>query len=150
MTTCINCNNPNYSAICYDLHHPATDNIYSILTLSDTSIQNPDICNTLLKPIHASTTEKKISSKREVKISPLRILNINCQSIKKKQDLMENLIDSTNPDIVIATETWLDPTITNNQVFPPNYTVWRKDRENAKGGGVLIAVENTCLSSDDP
>ena len=65
---------------------------------------------------------------------------------------MENLIDSTNPDIVIATETWLDPTITNNQVFPPNYTVWRKDRENSKGGGVLIAVKNrpTYLSSDVP
>ena len=111
---CINCNNPNYGTICYDLHHLTTDNIYCILTLSDTSIQNPDICNTLLKPIHASTPEKQISSKRKVKISPLRILNINCQSIKKKQDRMENLIDSTNPDIVIATETWLDPTITNN------------------------------------
>ena len=116
---CINCNNPNYSTICYDLHHLATDNIYSILTLSDTSIQNPDICNTLLKPILASTPEKKILCKREVKISPLGILNINCQSIKKKQDRMENLIDSINPDIVIATETWLDPTITNNQVFHP-------------------------------
>ena len=63
---------------------------------------------------------------------------------------MENLIDSTNPDIVIATETWLDPTITNNQVFPPNYIVWRKDRGYSKGGGVLIAVKNTYLSSDVP
>ena len=63
---------------------------------------------------------------------------------------MENLIDSTNPDIVIGTETWLDPRITNNQVLPPNYTVWRKDRENSKGGGVLIAVKNTFLSSDVP
>ena len=54
--------------------------------------------------------KKKISSKREMKIglSPLRILNINWQSIKKKQDRMENPIDSTNPDI-IGTETWLDP-----------------------------------------
>ena len=146
---CLKCNSPNYSTICYDLHHLPTYNMYS---LSDTSIQNPDVCDTMMKPIHTSTPEKKISSKREVKIglSPLRILNINCQSMKKKQDRMENLIDSTNPDIGIGTETWLDPRITNNQVFPHNYTVWRKDRENSKGGGVLIAVKNTFLSSDVP
>ena len=34
--------------------------------------------------------------------------------------------------------------------FPPNYIVWRKDRDNSKGGGVLIAVKNTYLSSDVP
>ena len=81
-------------------------------------------------------------------MSPLCILNINCQYIK--QDRIENPIDSTKPDVVIATETWLDPIITNNQVFPPNYTVRRKDRENSKGGGVLIAVKNTYLSADVP
>ena len=85
-----------------------------------------------------------------MKIPPLRILNRNCQSIKKKQDRMENIIASTNPDIVIATETWLDPRSGNNQVFPPDYIVLRKYREHSKGGGVLIAVKDTYLSSDVP
>ena len=42
---------------------------------------------------------------------------------------MENIIDSTNPDIVIAIETWLDPTITNNQVFHPT-TQYGENIEN--------------------
>ena len=55
---------------CYDIHYLPTYNIYSILTLSDTSIQNPDICDTMMKPIHASTQEKRFSVKGSEDISP--------------------------------------------------------------------------------
>jgi len=82
--------------------------------------------------------------------TPLRILNINCQSIKKKQDRIENILECTKPDIVIATETWLDPSITDNQIFPSNYRLWRKDRQNSSGGGVLLAIKDTYISSDVP
>jgi hypothetical protein len=40
----------------------------------------------------------------------LRITNINFQSIKKKQDLVNNLTESYQPDIVIGIETWLNLT----------------------------------------
>ena len=39
---------------------------------------------------------------------PLRILSLNCQSIKApgKKALLQNMIESTNADIVIGTESW--------------------------------------------
>jgi hypothetical protein len=67
------------------------------------------------------------------------------------QHQIQNLVDSTKPDVIITTETWLDPTITNSQIFTPNYNIYRKDRKGTKtGGGVLIAINDKYLSSEIP
>ncbi|CAC5404305.1 unnamed protein product [Mytilus coruscus] len=78
------------------------------------------------------------------------MLTVNFQSIKSKQGQVKNLVESTQPDIVLGTETWIDPTITDNQIFPPNYhiLVYRNDR-NLKGG-VLTAIKNDHLSTPVP
>jgi hypothetical protein len=103
------------------------------------------------KPVHSSTPEQMEKTTRKEPFMPLRILNVNCQSIKNKQHQTQNLVDSTKPDVIIATETWLDPTITNSQIFPPNYNIYRKDRKGTKtGGGVLIAINDKYLSSEIP
>ena len=101
-------------------------------------------------PIHASTPERKIKSGNKKPFVPLRIINVNCQSIRNKQSQVENVIDSLKPDVVIATETWLDPNINNNQIIPSNYNVYRKDRKGKVGGGVLIAIHEKFLSSEIP
>jgi hypothetical protein len=41
------------------------------------------------------------------------------------------------PDIIFDTETWIDNSITNSQIFPRGYTIFRNDR-NLSGGFVLI------------
>lgn len=51
-------------------------------------------------------------------------------------------------------ETWLDPHVSNNEVFPNNYCVYRADRKFSevgmcKGGGSLIAVNNTNFKSTE-
>ncbi|KAG7312050.1 hypothetical protein JYU34_001495 [Plutella xylostella] len=48
-------------------------------------------------------------------------------------------------DIIILTETWLIPTITDNLLIDSRYTVFRSDRDRVAtgkkdGGGVLVAV----------
>ena len=73
--------------------------------------------NINFKPVHASTPNRNKRKDRKQE-TPLKILNVNFQSIKTKQCRLENLLESTKPDIVIGTETWLDPTITDNQIFP--------------------------------
>jgi hypothetical protein len=40
------------------------------------------------------------------------------QSIKRKRHLVNNIIESSKPDIVVGTETWLKPNIHTNEVFP--------------------------------
>lgn len=52
----------------------------------------------------------------------------------------------------MLTETWLNDGITNEELFPPNYVVYRRDRNpnqsnKLRGGGVLIAVECSLESS---
>jgi hypothetical protein len=136
---CIVCGSPNYSTECFDLI-VSTSNPFSML--SDTQIGSPPASG-ITKPNHTSTPEKKHGSKFK-NLKPLKIINVNFQSIRNKQCRLQNLIDSTKPDVIMGTETWLDPTITDSQIFPPNYKVFRKDR-NLNGGGVLIAVKTDYL-----
>ena len=74
----------------------------------------------------------------------LKILNVNCQSISAHRGEFQNLILSTDPDIIIATETWLTPAISNSECFPTDlYQVERKDRTRGRGGGILIACKTS-------
>ena len=64
------------------------------------------------------------------------------------------LLDTTKPDIIIGTETWLDPSISSSEYFPASrYTVYRRDRPpNSKGqshgGRVLIAINSEFESTE--
>ena len=81
---------------------------------------------------------------------PVKVIHINFQSIMNKQLEFENLISSTDPDVVIGTETWLKPEIHDNEIFRPDlgYDVFRRDREGQKGGGVVILVKRNMLASE--
>ncbi|XP_040072988.1 uncharacterized protein LOC115309328, partial [Ixodes scapularis] len=46
-----------------------------------------------------------------------------------------------NPQIVMGTESWLDDTVSDTEVFPPGFTVYRKDRHR-HGGGVFLLVSS--------
>ena len=50
------------------------------------------------------------------------------------------------PDIILGNETWLDPSIKSNEIFPDGFKVYRKDRVGQVGGGVLVAIKNDYIS----
>ena len=56
------------------------------------------------------------------------------------------MVDSVKPDIIVGTESWLRPDTMNSEIFPSNYTVYRRDRDTS-GGGVFIAVIDEILST---
>jgi len=98
--------------------------------------------------MHSSTpTRAKKSPKLSV---PLRILNVNFQSVKMKKDRLLNILESTKPDVLIGTETWLTPDITSSEIFPSGYTIYRKDRTSKVGGGVLLAMRSELDSEEVP
>ena len=41
----------------------------------------------------------------------------------------------------------MNPNIDSSECFPANYTVYRKDREGARAGGVFIAVRNDLITT---
>ncbi|MEW8547734.1 MAG: endonuclease/exonuclease/phosphatase family protein, partial [Candidatus Thiodiazotropha sp.] len=67
-----------------------------------------------------------------------------------KQCRLSNILESVKPDVVIGTETWLDGSVKDSEIFPKGYRLHRKDRETGNGGGVLIAIKEEFNSEDVP
>ena len=80
----------------------------------------------------------------------MRIMIINCQSLRRRKDIFQKAIGKIQPDVIIGTELWLDPSIKNGDIFPDEFKghVYRKDRKADKHGGVFIAIKNTYISEE--
>ena len=76
---------------------------------------------------------------------PLLTLEYSQCSIPKISQLR---LIATNSRTVAngITETWLDGSISENEINVENYTVYRKDR-NCEGGGIYIFVRNSLVSN---
>ena len=76
-------------------------------------------------------------------------MNVNCQSLVNKKHLLCNLIDSSKPDVIIATETWLTSQMHDAEFFSlDHFSVHRRDRStDTPGGGVIVAVNKDFHSS---
>ena len=69
----------------------------------------------------------------------LSSLILNCQSPLAKKESFVNLLDLHHPDIVFGSESWSKPNIVYSEVFPSDYTVYRKDHPDGYGGLVVIS-----------
>ena len=94
---------------------------------------------------------KSFNYSQQKKSRPIRLLNMNAQSIKNKRAEFCNLVESTQPDVIVCTETWLNSDIANGEIFSQDiakkFNVFRRDREHTKGGGVFIAVSSDLVCS---
>ena len=76
----------------------------------------------------------------------IKIISLNCQSLQNKIAHFQAFIANENPDIIAGTESNLNHDINSNEVFTPEFNIFRKDRKETgdtrKGGGVFFAVRN--------
>lgn len=84
----------------------------------------------------------------QLKSPSLSVSFTNIRSLLPKRDELCSYLDDSDADILILTETWLHPDVTNEELFPDkdNYNIYRCDRIDRRGGGVLIAVKKTVSS----
>lgn len=61
-------------------------------------------------------------------------------------DELAALIESVNADIIFGTESWLNPSISDSEVFPEKFIAYRKDRQSL-GGGVFVLVRSDLSTS---
>lgn len=69
----------------------------------------------------------------------------NVRSIKGKTNDFYVSVSACDYDIIALSETWLDESVHDNELFPADFTVYRCDRpkssiHGSRGGGVLLAV----------
>lgn len=77
----------------------------------------------------------------------LKIYYQNVRGLRTKTSSVFRGVCLSSYDIIIFTETWLDDSYYNSELFDGRYLVWRRDRDYSRtgqrrGGGVLIAVKN--------
>jgi hypothetical protein len=129
---------PQFTSSFFDSLDIHTQNSFSSIASED-SIGPPDACSSP-KAAHQRGKQKVTRSWNK-----FTILNLNFQSIKNKKAETLNIIDSYNPDIIIGTKTWLNDSVHNSEIFPPNYNIYRRDRRDGFGG-VLVAVKADIVS----
>ena len=159
---CLKCGLPNFSSTFFSQSIPSSlsANFFSVLSCNS---PGEPFATSSPKSIHShsslyhhnSTTHHGYHTNRKCKTvnRPLRIISLNFQSIKNKKPELDLLLDTTKPDVIIGTETWLDSSISSSEYFPAGrYNVYRRDRPpNSKGqshGGVLIAINSEFDSTE--
>lgn len=135
---CVTCGMPQFTSSFFDsLDIHMQISFCSIA--SEDSIGPPDACSSP-KAAHQRGKQKVTQPWNK-----FTLLNFNFQSIKNKTAEKLNIIDSYNPSIIIGTETWLNDSVHNSEIFPPNYNIYRRDRKDGFGG-VLVAVKADIVS----
>ncbi|KAK3108516.1 hypothetical protein FSP39_009662 [Pinctada imbricata] len=147
---CDQCGLPNFSSCLFDTTVFLTTNPFDTLnetSLNDIHIGSPAATSS---PVHSRKTSENQQQQQQHKRTdrPLRIIIMNCQSIKNKKHDLSNLVESTKPDIIIGNESWLHKDIQSAEVFPEGFTCYRNDRTSDPHGGVFILIADQYLSSE--
>ena len=152
---CCQCGMPSFSSSLFNTTPVDLSNSFSSFNSNSSS---PLTITSPLHPLHSSTPNPPNRTRQTIRSTainrPISIVNINFQSCRNKLQELQHIAHSVKPDVIIGTETWLQPSITSNEIFKPEmgYTLYRKDRLNQAymGGGVLIAVCSEIVSSACP
>ena len=65
---------------------------------------------------------------------------INWQSVRNLHRF-KDLVYAGNSDVICVNETWLKQNISNSEILHSAFTIFRRDRSDPGGGGVLIAIK---------
>lgn len=66
----------------------------------------------------------------------LGFLHLNIQSLLPKLDLVKAWIHTSNPNVLVLSETWLRKSVSNTEVHVNGFNIFRQDRSS--GGGVIM------------
>ena len=157
--------------ICYNLNvsnsfsplacTPGDDSVFLHDVASSTKLFQPGLHSTPKTPRHQamihSTSSQTISdlnsSERSHSVSSthannIRIAVVNANSVKGRRAEPAELCDSTQPDIMVVTETKLAKHMRPFEFFPKNYDTSIYRNRTASGGGVLIATKRGIIADE--
>ena len=172
----VNCDTFTFNSFelsCHNTYEPlsAIQTLDSVDSFSSNDIFSPKRTSS---PVSSNNNRQRIhsshskSSKRSTRLSSifdlpnksnLRVLNVNCRSIKQKRSEFLTALEYIKPDIVCGVESWLTgvkpgkpqapDAIATSEIFPDDYNVYRNDR-NSSGGGVFIMTHKSLTVEEKP
>ena len=132
---CFKCDIPNFDTSLFEDFEATLNTSRSSNSTGNRSLNLSDIGH----PKSASSPNPR--NYQPVTKRSLRILNINFQSIQSKKEEFWSMLEYTEPDIILASETRLQPGITEREIPPPEFRfVARKDRLKDAHGVVAITA----------
>ena len=73
----------------------------------------------------------------------IRCKLLNARSLRNKREHFLTILKSGDYDILFITESWLKPEFVNSLLIENcDYSIFRQDKLQAKGGGVAIVAKN--------
>ena len=120
------CGMPNFFSSFFDSTISEHTNPFSILPPSSSSIADSRIGEVIAMSSPVANT--RTSNPKRLQTHNLTVIVTNCRSLVNKKAELINLLDSTKADIAICTETWLNSTISDSEICPDNYSLFRNDR----------------------
>ena len=83
---------------------------------------------------------------RSKKSKSLTVIHVNARSLFRHFDNLTSLASAECPHIIAISETWLDSSVTNNEIRLTGYNLFRFNR-NHSGGGVAVYCSDRLLCS---
>ena len=71
---------------------------------------------------------------------------INWQSVCNLH-CFQDLVYAENSDVISVNESWLNQNISNSEILHSDFTIFRRDRSDRGGGGVLIAIKTASFKA---
>jgi hypothetical protein len=73
-----------------------------------------------------------------------KLVHLNIRSLRNTAHLtqLKEFLSKTKTEALTLSETWLNTTITNAEIYIEGYTLYRQDRLNKRGGGVCAYIRN--------
>ena len=137
---------PNFSTLLFDnTASLETHNRFDLLS-SLTNLESPYQISVPPPPLQPK--EAKVKAAKATLNNLLRILIMNCQSVKNKKAELHTVIDSAKPDIIIGNESWLTLDIKNSEIFPDSFDAVRKERASNADSGVFITFKRDLLCTE--
>ena len=72
----------------------------------------------------------------------------NADGLCSKLPELKDQIKVKNPDVICITETKLKPNITDEALGLERYNIWRKERTNKEGGGIMIMAKKELIATE--
>ena len=122
--------------ICYDCALPRfSDSFFEIPPAEESATFEPEVT---IPSIDASNRNKSSNS--------LRCLLFNARSLRNKVLDLKTLLLEEHFPVIAITETWLDAGFMDFELGLKDYSIHRRDRQDRRGGGVLLAVHRNLIS----